>query len=103
MFAHGRPTFAKASARQTIQPHALIYRSQFNRKESPHRIRKLLNFIVSNSIWDGKNLQVEFMQPFDMIAENIEMVIGKSGTQSVELPVSENWLRGLGSNQRPIG
>ena len=39
----------------------------FERQE-PREKRKLLNFVLSNSTWDGEQLVPQFRQPFDMIA-----------------------------------
>jgi hypothetical protein len=37
-------------------------------KQEPREKRRLLNFVLSNSTWDGETLVPEFRQPFDMIA-----------------------------------
>ena len=37
-------------------------------KQEPREKRRLLNFVLSNSTWDGETLEPEFRQPFDMIA-----------------------------------
>ena len=38
-------------------------------KQEPREKRRLLNFVLSNSTWDGETLEPEFRQPFDMIAD----------------------------------
>ena len=38
-------------------------------KQEPREKRRLLNFVLSNSTWDGERLVPEFRQPFDMIAD----------------------------------
>jgi site-specific DNA recombinase len=40
----------------------------FERQESREK-RRLLNFVVSNSTWKGKKLEVTLRQPFDVLAE----------------------------------
>lgn len=38
-------------------------------KNSPHEKRRLLNFLLSNSIWKDRKLTASFQQPFDLIAK----------------------------------
>lgn len=56
--------------------------------------RKLLDFLVSNSVWNGKHLTVNFMQPFDIIAESAKSVCTENANDNHEKPDFSNWLRG---------
>ncbi len=65
--------------------------------------RKLLNFVISNSVWDGKNLKAEFKQPFDIIAESKIKIESEIMRDMPRIEIFEKWLPGPDSNQRPIG
>ena len=65
--------------------------------------RKLLDFVVSNSIWKNGELMAEYRQPFDVLAI---AVASDQRTKSLESgrPVeNENWLPGQDSNLQPFG
>jgi site-specific DNA recombinase len=61
-------------------------------KQEPREQRRLLNFVLSNSLWQNGELLPTFRQPFDLIAEataNAKLASG-AGTQNIaEHPV---WL-----------
>lgn len=65
--------------------------------------RRLLDYVVSNSVWDGKSLAIEFKQPFDMIAQSAQVIELANTNKTAKNDNFDNWLRGLDSNQRPIG
>lgn len=65
-----------------LAQHASILFKQQNAEEK----RKLLNLVISNSVYKDGKLDVTLKKPFDVILKN-----AKSG----------NWLPGTGSNRRP--
>ncbi len=75
--------------------------SLFTRQTAAEK-RRLLDYIVSNSIWDGKKLEVEFKQPFDMIAESIATIKPEINAEGAEIIHFDKWLPGPDSNQRPF-
>jgi len=52
---------------------AQLAHSLFIRQTAAEK-RRLLDYLVSNSIWDGKNLAIEFKQPFDIISQSAQVV-----------------------------
>jgi site-specific DNA recombinase len=74
----------------------------FERQQSREK-RRLLNYVVSNSTWKGKKLEVTLRQPFDLLAGT---VVHAQETSAAAAPISfksEIWLPGPDSNQRPTG
>ena len=72
-------------------------------RQNAEEKRKLLNFVISNSIWNGKKLEVKFKQPFDIIAESNFSVEEDVMLDMSEIAIFEKWLPGPDSNQRPSG
>jgi site-specific DNA recombinase len=72
-------------------------------KQNSAEKRKLLNFVVSNSVWDGEKIAVEFKQPFDIIAKSKVMIENEISESQPNLAYFEKWLPGPDSNQRPSG
>lgn len=72
-------------------------------RQSAGEKRRLLSFVVSNSVWDGSELQIHFKQPFDMIAESIATVEMESVANIARNGNFDKWLPGPDSNQRPTG
>jgi site-specific DNA recombinase len=76
-------------------------------KQQAAEKRRLLNFVVSNSIWKGGKIVPVWRQPFDMIAvANKPTSDGSCGTE-LKNGLNENWLPGMDSNhdsrlQRPL-
>jgi site-specific DNA recombinase len=76
-------------------------------KQQAAEKRRLLDFVVSNSVWrDGKIAPV-WRQPFDMIALANESAQAVTVGQPPENGLNENWLPGRDSNsdsrlQRPL-
>jgi len=67
-------------------------------KQQAAEKRRLLNFVVSNSIWKGGKIVPVWRQPFDMIAvANKPSCDGSCGTELKNGP-NENWLPGMDSN-----
>ena len=56
--------------------------------------RRLLNFVVSNSVWDGHHLQVNLRQPFDIIAESNSAATKSAPLELAETDHFDKWLRG---------
>ena len=73
------------------------------RKQSPAEKRPLLNFVLSNSTWKDGTLEVEFRQPFDMIAETATAWEKEKAAGRESGDICLNWLPGLDSNQQPFG
>ena len=71
-------------------------------KQPASEKRRLLNFMVSNSTWDNGKLIIEWKQPFDMIMEYAGDASDSEKPDNDNIPISEKWLPGLDSNQRPI-
>jgi site-specific DNA recombinase len=70
------------------------------RQQEPREKRRLLDFVISNCTWKDRKLQATYRQPFDLLAVHarVDRSMAEAGT-----PLSgrtENWLPGLGSNQR---
>lgn len=61
-------------------------------KNPPHEKRRLLNFLLSNSVWKDSKLSATFRQLFDLIAETAALAAATpaaGGAESTEHPV---WL-----------
>ncbi len=61
-------------------------------KQDANEKRKLLNFVVSNSVWDGKNLKAEFKQPFDILVESKIRIESEITFDMPQMAVFEKWL-----------
>lgn len=71
------------------------------RKQSAAEKRRLLGFVLSNCTWKDGHLTAEYRQPFDLLSKNVVAMEKKIPAKSAQTDISENWLRLLGSNQRP--
>ena len=74
----------------------------FEKQEATEK-RRLLNFLVSNCSWRNRELSVTLRQPFDLIAGIAKINTQKKAAGEISNGLSENWLPGPDSNQRPIG
>ena len=70
-------------------------------KQEPREKRRLLDFVLSNCTWQGGELQAEYRQPFDLIAENAAFAAKKKQPQGAASSFSEIWLPGVDSNHGP--
>lgn len=70
----------------------------FEKQESAEK-RKLLNFVVSNSVWKGGEIVPEWRQPFDMIAVANQTNRNGDGGEGPENASNENWLPVVDSNE----
>ena len=77
-------------------------RRLFERQE-PREKRRLLNFLVSNCSWKSGELTVTLRQPFDLLAETTLAVEKKKAASGIANGLSQIWLPGPDSNQRPSG
>ena len=76
-------------------------------KQQAAEKRRLLNFVVSNSIWKRGEIVPEWRQPFDMIAVANHGADGGNNGDGTKNGLNENWLPGMDSNhdsrlQRPL-
>ena len=71
-------------------------------KQSAHKKRRLLNFLVSNYIWKDGLLTVQFKQPFDMLSEFLSDLNSAEVPEGANNAVFEKWLPEQDSNLRPI-
>jgi site-specific DNA recombinase len=69
-------------------------------RQEPREKRRLLNFIVSNCTWKDGSPQATSRQPFDMLAISTRPWDQVRTTAGAAAGLGENWLPGLGSNQR---
>lgn len=68
-----------------------------------NRKSRLLNLLLSNCSWSHGELHAEFRQPFDLIAEATAQAAKRKAAGEVSNGLSEIWLPGPDSNQRPSG
>ena len=78
----------------------------FEKQEAAEK-RRLLNFVVSNSLWKGGEIVPVWRQPFDMIAVANQAGDGPNSGEGPKNGLNENWLPGRDSNsdsrlQRPL-
>ncbi len=72
-------------------------------KQDAREKRRLLNFLVSNCSWRDGELTATLRQPFDLIAETTAIDAQRKAAGEVSNGLSEIWLPGPDSNQRPSG
>jgi site-specific DNA recombinase len=77
-------------------------RRLFERQE-PREKRRLLNFLVSNCSWKGGELTTTLRQPFDLLAETALALEKGKTAGGIANGLSQIWLPGPDSNQRPSG
>ena len=65
--------------------------------------RKLLDFVLSNSVWKNGKLLAEYRQPFDVLAVAAASDQRTRSAQSTRAVENENWLLGQDSNLQPFG
>src|SRR5208282_4597430 len=76
-------------------------------KQQAAEKRRLLDFVVSNSVWKEGKIVAAWRQPFDMIALANESAQTEPVSKTQETASNENWLPGMDSNhdsrlQRPL-
>ncbi len=72
-------------------------------KQTPHEKRRLLNFVLSNSLWKDGKLIPNYRKPFDLLAvTNLEHQKQKA-TSLAENGLFDIWLPGTDSNRQPSG
>ena len=72
-------------------------------KQPAREKRRLLNFMLSNSVWDGKELVVEFKQPFDLFIKTPCELEPCEVAEGAETTKYEKWLPRQDSNLRQAG
>ena len=73
----------------------------FERQE-PREKRRLLNFVLSNCVWEEGEVRATFRQPFDLLAQTT-MTAGRAGVSIGAIPSKHPaWLAETESNRRPI-
>ena len=72
-------------------------------KQDPREKRRLLDFVLSNCSWKGGELTAIHRQPFDLLAETVAVQELRKAAGEVSNGLSEIWLPGPDSNQRPGG
>jgi hypothetical protein len=94
--------------RQSIQAHRMASRTYFDegiqllelarkagelfRKQDPEQHAKLLEFVLSNSVWKHGKLTVTFNQPFDLLAVTTAAQPGQTSPELVASGLSDGWL-----------
>jgi hypothetical protein len=76
-------------------------------KQQAAEKRRLLDFVVSNSVWKEGRIVPAWRQPFDMIALANESAQVGTGCELTETGLNQNWLPDMDSNhdsrlQRPL-
>ena len=69
------------------------------RKQEPREKRRLLNFLLSNCIWEDGEVVPTFRQPFDMLAETTAAATRVERLEVANREKNEIWLGDLDSNQ----
>ncbi len=82
---------------ELAQRSVILYEKQEMREK-----RKILNFVVSNSIWKDGKLSVNFRKPFDLLAVTKQKSQEVNPGSSCENSNFENWMGYLDSNQGMI-
>jgi site-specific DNA recombinase len=72
-------------------------------RQAPREKRRLLNFFVSNCSWKAGQLTATLHQPFDLLAETTATSEKRKAAGGVANGLSQIWLPGPDSNQRPSG
>jgi hypothetical protein len=67
--------------------------------QKPREKRRLLNFILSNCIWEDGEVVAHFRQPFDMLAETTTAAAHFEAGEAAKSAKNEIWLGDLDSNQ----
>ena len=60
--------------------------------QEPREKRRLLNFILSNCVWEDGTIAAEFRQPFALLAKTTTEAAALSGTLNSSGAKSEIWL-----------
>jgi hypothetical protein len=67
-------------------------------KQQAAEKRQLLDFVVSNSVWQQGKIVPAWRQPFDMIAVANESAQAVGHVDLSENSLNQNWLPGMDSN-----
>jgi hypothetical protein len=69
-------------------------------KRDPREKRRLLNFVLSNCIWEDGQVVATFRQPFDLLAETTVSASRVAAGETVKTAKTEIWLGIQDSNRR---
>ena len=72
-------------------------------QQQPHQKRRLLNFLLSNCMWEDGEVIATFRQPFELLAETTAVAARHEAENMTSSAKTEIWLPGPDSNQRPTG
>jgi hypothetical protein len=61
-------------------------------KQEPREKRRLLNFLLSNCIWEDGEVVATFRQPFDLLAETVESALRAAAGEAAKTAKFEFWL-----------
>jgi site-specific DNA recombinase len=61
-------------------------------KQEPREKRRLLNFLLSNCVWRDGEVEANFRQPFDLLAETTAIAAQSTTLEEGDLAKSEIWL-----------
>jgi DNA invertase Pin-like site-specific DNA recombinase len=75
--------------------------AQLYERQAPMERRKLLNFMVSNSIWREGNLEVVWREPFDLLAKSLDGVRENENPPKGNSGGHSEWLPLVDLNHRP--
>jgi hypothetical protein len=70
-------------------------------KQEPSEQRRMLNFVLSNSIWKNDELFVTFHQPFDLVAKTAMSGPSDGAAGGGNPPSRPDWWAVTDSNRRP--
>ena len=68
-------------------------------RQEPRQKRRLLNFVLSNCIWDDGKITPTFRQPFDLLTETTAIAARQEAATVANSGKNEIWLGDLDSNQ----
>ncbi|MCW5737878.1 MAG: recombinase family protein, partial [Enhydrobacter sp.] len=67
-------------------------------RQAPREKRRLLNFVLSNCVWDDGDVRATFRQPFDLLAQTAAMAAQPKDANSIVGAKNEIWLGDQDSN-----
>ena len=69
---------------------------------TPDQKRRMLNFVLLNSTWRDGKLEVEWREPFNLLAKSIAECKSENASSVVTGGVRSQWLRGRDLNERDL-
>jgi len=68
-------------------------------KQEPREKRRLLDFLLSNCVWEDGEVVATFRQPFDLLVETAVSAARAAAGEGTKMAKTEIWLGDLDSNQ----